>query len=136
MNLTASSAFRRSAGFTLMELMLVLGIITLLIAAGMKMAPIITKTGKNTAATADIGSLNAIILGYQNKHAGKLPLSLEKLVSSGDMTENMLNDPWGNPYKLEIPNKRSKTEKFDVFSMGHDGLPNTADDVGNFESAQ
>jgi general secretion pathway protein G len=134
MKITASSAFRRSAGFTLMELMLVLGIITLLIAAGMKMAPIITKSGKTTAASADIGNLQGAILMYQNKHTGKLPQSLEAMVRSGDITDALLMDPWGNPYKYEVPAKRSKTDKYDLYSMGQDALPGNGDDVGNFEA--
>lgn len=127
MKITAS---RNTAGFTLMELMLVLGIITLLIAAGMKMAPIITKSGKETTSKADIGNLGAAILMYQNKHNGRLPTTLEKL---GPDAEALLTDPWGQKYVYVVPGNRSK-DKYDLFSIGQDGQPNTADDVGNFDS--
>jgi general secretion pathway protein G len=124
----------RTAGFTLMELMLVLGIITLLIVAGMRVAPMITKSGRETAARADVGNLAAALLMYQNKHGGRLPGSLDKLVAAGDIQESQLLDPWGNKYVLVIPNKRSKQDKFDLYSVGNDGLDSTGDDVGNFES--
>lgn len=140
MKLTASPhsrtlrALKSQAGFTLMELMLVLGIITLLLAAGMKMAPIITKSGKETTSRADVGNLSAAILMYQNKHTGRLPTDLNKLVSGGDITENLLMDPWGQKYMYVVPAKRSKTEKYDLYSIGQDGQDGTGDDVGNFDA--
>jgi hypothetical protein len=51
----------------------------------------------------------------------------------GEISDKQLLDPWGNKYQLVRPNVRSKTDKFDLFSMGDDGLPNTADDIGNFD---
>jgi general secretion pathway protein G len=134
MKITASPKLRSQAGFTLMELMLVLGIITLLLAAGMKMAPIITKSGKETTARADIGNLSASILMYQNKHSGRLPSDLNKMVSDGSITENLLMDPWGQKYMYTVPAKRSKTDKYDLYSIGQDGQDGNGDDVGNFET--
>jgi general secretion pathway protein G len=134
MKITRILPASRTAGFTLMELMLVLGIITLLIVAGMRVAPMITKSGRETAARADVGNLSAALLMYQNKHGGRLPGSLDKLVASGDLQETQLSDPWGNKYMLVIPNKRSKQDKFDLYSIGNDGMDSTADDIGNFES--
>ncbi len=124
---------RSAAGFTLMELMLVLGIITLLIAAGLKMAPVITKSGKETTARADVGNLGACLLQYQGKHSGRLPSSLDKMVGR-EITEEMLMDPWGNKYIYKLDGSRRSKEKYDIYSIGHDGIDGSPDDVGNFET--
>jgi len=42
-------------------------------------------------------------------------------------------DPWGSPYRYEIPAKRNKSEKFDVFSVGPDKEPYTDDDIGTWQ---
>ena len=42
--------------------------------------------------------------------------------------ERFLDDPWGNPYRLECEGKRWR-----VVSNGPDGVPNTEDDI-SFES--
>jgi general secretion pathway protein G len=42
-------------------------------------------------------------------------------------------DPWGSPYRYEIPAKWNKSEKFDVFSIGPDKQPYTDDDIGNWD---
>ena len=36
-------------------------------------------------------------------------------------------DPWGNPYKYRFPGKK-KADEFEIYTMGPDGLENTADD--------
>ena len=42
-------------------------------------------------------------------------------------------DPWGNPFQYRIPSERAAIEeKFDVWSLGPDGLDGTADDIGNW----
>lgn len=123
----------RQGGFTLMELMLVLAIIGLLIVASTKIAPAIMKKGKVTAAKTDIGNLSGFVLSYQNTHGGRLPSSLSVLKTSGDITDAMTKDPWGNDYILTVPGKRSK-EKFDLYSIGSDGVDGNEDDIGNWES--
>jgi general secretion pathway protein G len=40
-------------------------------------------------------------------------------------------DPWGHSYQYRNPGKRN-VDKYDVFSMGADGLPDTDDDIGNW----
>ena len=123
---------RGSAGFTLMELMLVLGIIGILVAAGVKMGPAIQKQAKNGSAKADVATLTGFVTSYQSSHGGRLPSSLQDLVSKGIITEQMATDPWGNPYKLLVPNKRSKQDKYDLFSQGSN-VEDEADDIGNWD---
>ena len=43
-------------------------------------------------------------------------------------TRNILRaDPWGQPYQYRNPSRKGK--KFDVFSAGPDGQPDTVDDI-------
>ena len=37
-------------------------------------------------------------------------------------------DPWGNPYHYRFPGRRDPA-RFDLFSLGSDGVANTADDI-------
>ena len=43
-------------------------------------------------------------------------------------------DPWGKDYQYTVPGTHNP-KNFDLFSPGPDGLPNTTDDIGNWESA-
>jgi general secretion pathway protein G len=59
------------------------------------------------------------------------------------------NDPWGNPYRYEFPGTRSASTsattdavtttttttgaaRYDLWSVGPDGIDGTADDIGNW----
>lgn len=48
------------------------------------------------------------------------------------MLEEEVKDPWGHPYQYRNPGKHNP-DRYDVFSMGPDGLPDTDDDVGNWK---
>jgi hypothetical protein len=47
-------------------------------------------------------------------------------------TEPRTRDPWDNEYNYVQPGKHNPNG-FDIFSSGPDRLPNTADDIGNWE---
>lgn len=46
--------------------------------------------------------------------------------------ESLPLDPWSRPYRYESPPRRSKRDRFDLWSLGPDGIDGTADDIGNF----
>lgn len=48
--------------------------------------------------------------------------------------EEETKDPWGHSYQYRNPGKHNP-DKYDVFSMGPDGQPDTADDIGNWTDA-
>lgn len=58
----------------------------------------------------------------QNK---KLPDSLGVVVGNNPLRQQWLYDQWNNPYQYKI----TKPDKFILFSVGKDGIPNTKDDV-------
>jgi general secretion pathway protein G len=50
----------------------------------------------------------------------------------GGYVKRLRDDPWGNPYRYDVPGQRSGGA-YDVYSAGPDGKPGTADDIGNWE---
>ena len=61
----------------------------------------------------------------------KSPESWEDLVKNGDI-EKAPVDPWGNEYSFVCPGVHNP-KACDVHSNGPDGLPDTEDDVGNWD---
>lgn len=130
----------RSAGFTLMEMILVLLIIVAL------MGMVIFKMSTNvddaniTSARGSVSQLETTLLRYKVL-TGHLPTQqegLEILVSPAGgksrqafLKQGALTDPWGRIFQYRNPAQRSGGD-FDVFSYGPDGQENTADDVGNW----
>ena len=60
---SSPSALR--SGFTLVEIMLVLGIIALLVGAGIYSLGDVTSSGKRTRAKADLNAITAALRGYE-----------------------------------------------------------------------
>jgi general secretion pathway protein G len=126
----APIARRRSRGFTLLELMVVIVIIGVLAAL---IAPkILNRVGqaKVTAAQSDISTLmNALkIYKLDNGHYPSTDQGLQALVTqptTGNIPNNwksyldkLPQDPWHNPYQYANPGVHGE---IDVFSFGADG---------------
>jgi len=129
-----SISFRRSniQGFTLIEMLVVLGIIALLATL---VAPQVIKylsKAKADTATAQIKNLQSAIELYF-LDTGHYPPSNEGLLSLIKAPEGLMNwngpylrnregliDPWGKPYVYVIP---GKTNEYDLTSYGLDAEP-------------
>ncbi len=132
------------SGFTLMEMILVLAIISLLVGLGVYSLTGVSTTAEITAAKANVRTIESSLIRYKTL-AGMLPSQaqgLEALVKrpSGApqpkmwiqcMEESALTDPWGEIYQYRNPGKH-KTNGYDVFSKGPDKVEGTDDDVGNW----
>jgi general secretion pathway protein G len=130
-------------GFTLMEMLIVLTIIALLMGMVIFQVSDLSGPAKRTKAQADMLAFKEMFASYQLEN-GTLPTpeqGIKALWSKptvepipphwrAQLDQETL-DPWGHSYQYRNPGKRNP-DKYDVFSMGEDGLPDTADDIGNW----
>jgi len=134
---------RQNSGFTLLEIMLVVIIIGVLVTMGVTMIPGKLDEAKRTAAYVGIDRLKMSLLLYENA-TRSIPTTeqgLKALVTKPEGVRNWtekaeardLVDPWNKEYLYVQPGTHNP-KSYDVFSSGPDGLPNTADDIGNWES--
>jgi general secretion pathway protein G len=128
------------AGFTLIEVLLVLVILVILGSIAVPMFAGIGEEANKNAAKAQVQLLESAIDTYK-VISNQYPGSLEDLVvrpadvkawAGPYIKENKeLLDPWDNPYKYN--NKGAKSGVgYDVWSIGPDGQDGSADDIGNW----
>lgn len=124
---------RRSGGFTIVELLVVLFIIGLILSmVGPRLAKILSR-GNETATMSTLTSLKNGILQYQ-MDLSVLPKTLEHIVKNvdnnpkwdGPYMEGQIEvptDKWGNALTYNIPPKvfGNKYKIFEVFSFGPNG---------------
>lgn len=117
----------RQSAFTLLEIMLVVAIIGVLLAAAIyKMAPALD-VAKGTRTRADIQGIRTMLLSYNGTH-GYYPTGdqgLSALVPR--LMEEVPKDAYGTPYVYRCPG-RANPSSYDLFSAGPDRIPDTADD--------
>jgi general secretion pathway protein G len=118
---------RRDAGFTLVEILLVIVIIGILAAVGAPKLMGWLGFAQERAAKAGIANIETSIASYQFLNNGKLPSTLQELttISAGSLKETQLVDPWGTPYQYTKDTKGD----FTVISAGKDCAFGTADDI-------
>ena len=137
------TSLRKNSGFTLLEIMLVVCIITLLIGMGVKMTFGRLEEAKIVRTRSDLEQLKTGLLMY-GAASTSFPTTeqgLKALVTKPDGAHNwrpqaepsQLVDQWGKDFQYIQPGVHNP-KSFDVFSCGPDGLPNTPDDIGNWES--
>lgn len=135
---------RSRAAFTLVEMVLVLGIIALLVGAGIFQLTGVLDSGKEKRVKADITTFMGALSTYELSN-GVLPTSEQGLMalterpSSRPVPANWrpylkrpLQDPWGHPYNYRRPATKDKGP-YDIYSNGPDEQPDTADDIGSWQ---
>ena len=133
--------------FTLLEIMLVVTIIALLLGSAIYAFKDKLGFAQDTRVKADIQSISTALLVYQGQN-GFLPTTeqgLKALVVRPDSDprprqwkqqfESVPLDPWGKEYLYLQPGKHNPTG-YDLYSAGPDRIPDTADDIGNWEPVQ
>jgi general secretion pathway protein G len=114
----------RQSAFTLLEIMLVVAIIGVLLAAAIyKMSPTLG-IAKETRTKADIQGIRTMLLSYNGSH-GSYPDSLSALVPR--LMEELPKDAYGSFYVYRYPG-RTNAATYDLFSAGPDRIPDTGDD--------
>lgn len=119
------------SGFTLLEMVIVLGIIAMIMGGAIFAMRGIGSQAKPTQARADINAYLSALSFYKiNK--GRYPSTqegLQALVTSKAMSKINL-DPWGRDYLYRFPGKINTSEP-EIISLGDDGKEGTEDDINS-----
>ncbi len=133
---------RGRQGYTLLEIMIVLGIIAVLMGSAIHFMNKSLNGAKIQTAEQGIDAITANLKMYEinNRFLPTTEQGLDALVKKPDsepqprrwsqlMTE-VPKDPWGNPYRYVYPGKHNPSG-FDLYSLGPDGVESD-DDIGNW----
>jgi general secretion pathway protein G len=143
-----SNKFRRTrknrkytAGFTLIEIMVVLFIILAMAGAAVLAYGSYLESGRKKTTKQYIDNLNTAVETF-NVDIGRYPSGLHDLLEcpsgvspskwNGPYVKNLQqSDPWQNEYRYEAPGRRNP-RSFDLWSVGQDGQDGNEDDIGNW----
>jgi len=143
---------RTREGFTLMELLIVLGILVMLIALA---APRLLGTKKKAnlkTAASQIGLLRGALEHYALDTEGfptteqgleallRAPADSEEGAATNwggpYLNKDLPKDPWGNDYQYAYPPERGSGDFPDIWSLGPDGEDNTEDDICSWTASK
>ncbi len=131
-----------SAGFTLIEIMVVVVILAILAATVVPKIMDRPEQARITKAKQDVRAMEAALdlykldnFNYPNTDQGLEALASKpsgspepKHYRDGGYIKSLQQDPWGNPYQYLSPGEHSEA---DIFSIGPDQQPSD-DDIGNW----
>jgi len=119
------------AGFTLVEIMVVIVILGLLATMVAKNVIGASDEARDTKAMTDVRTIADAVRMFRTKN-GKLPESLEAMATKDERgrseLEELPKDPWGNDY---IMREGDRGGEFEIISMGRDGQESTEDDISS-----
>ncbi len=130
--LTRKRRLRAEAGYTLFEIMLVLGIIAVLVGSAIYMLSGNIDVAKEQRVQSDIQAISMQLRTYEMLNYRKptteqglkalvqMPSSAPKPQHWKKLMESVPLDPWGNEYVYRNPGK-FKTDGYDLYSLGPKG---------------
>ncbi|MFE8049571.1 type II secretion system major pseudopilin GspG [Brenneria goodwinii] len=134
---------QRQRGFTLLEIMVVIVILGVLASLVVPNLMGNKEKADRQKAISDLVALESALDMYKldNHRYPSTEQGLAALVTKSDVAPEPRNypqdgyirrlpkDPWGGDYQLLSPGQHGR---LDVFSFGPDGMPDTDDDLGNW----
>ncbi len=133
------SSSRQNAGFTLLEIMLVVGIIVIILGVAVSRLGNTTGVAKDMRVRADLQAISTQLRLYESVN-GFVPTTeqgLQALVTQPNteprptrwyqLFKDLPQDPWNKDYIYRSPGVKNPTG-YDLYSAGPDRLPDTADD--------
>jgi general secretion pathway protein G len=123
---------RAAAGFTLLEMVIVLGIIAVLLGGSIALIGGMTDGAKLQRVGTDFTAISNALKTYK-LNAGSYPTTAQGLAALGDkpggppppnrwtqVMKKLPTDPWGNEYGYLFPGRKDPSE-FEIISKGKDG---------------
>lgn len=136
----ALSALR--SGFTLLEMVIVLGIIAVLLGGSIALIGGLGDSAKMQRVSSDFVAIGSALEGYK-LNANVYPTTqqglkalVEKPTSSPQprrwvqVAKSIPTDPWNSEYRYQFPGSKNASQ-FELISNGPDGRPNTEDDISS-----
>ena len=123
---------RRSGGFSLLEIMIVLALIGMI---GAGVAVVINKSfqrAKEKIAKERIKEISQGVTTFMIDSNNTCPKSLDDLVAQKYVSKGSAKDPWGKDFVLRCPGQND-VDGADVISAGPDKQDGTADDIKSWE---
>ena len=131
-----------ASGFTLLEMVIVLGIIAMIMGGAIFVMKGISDSGALTVARGDFNSIENGLQMYRN-NARSYPSQAQGLEALVDrptsaprpkswvrIMDSVPLDPWNNEYKYKYPGSKDRTRP-EIISLGKDGLEGTEDDLSS-----
>jgi general secretion pathway protein G len=135
-----------SSGFTLLEIVIVLGIIAVILGGSIAVVGRIGEGAKVQRVQGDFNAVGSAVRMYAI-NAGAAPSTSQGLMalyvkptsppvpkrwSAADSGKSVPLDPWGEPYKYRNPGKIDSST-FEIYTLGPDKQENTDDDMSSQE---
>jgi general secretion pathway protein G len=133
----------RKAGFTLIEILIVVVILGILASLVVPRLSGRTEEARKQAAKSDIEGGIALALDVYEADNGSYPTDLNALVQKPAdakdwkgpyLKKGLPKDPWGNSYVYRFPGVHNDST-YDLLSAGPDGKEGTADDIVNWQAS-
>ena len=130
------------AGFTLLEMVIVLGIIAMIMGGAIFVMKNISDSGAITVVDGDFASIDNALQAYRN-NAGNFPSGQQGLMALVEkpsssprprrwiqIMDQLPKDPWGNEYVYKYPGSKNRSRR-ELICYGKDGLEGTEDDMSS-----
>jgi general secretion pathway protein G len=142
MKTTRPICFRHRSGFTLLEMVIVLGIIAMILGGAVFGMRKIGDAAKLKQVDADMKAYDSALRMYK-LNATNYPTTqqgLQALVTKPtsapvprkwtSVADRLTPDPWGSEYGYKFPGRKNPSE-FEIISKGPDGQEGTEDDISS-----